>query len=76
MLMYLPPFSGTAPGSPALVGPSACAGGGWFMTPARMLKVLDGLICDRLLSGSQREQMDDNCLGWDCSIASQPGYRG
>jgi CubicO group peptidase (beta-lactamase class C family) len=77
MLMYLPSFSGTAPGSPALVGPSACAGGGWFMTPASMLRVLEGLISsNRLLSGSQREQMDDNCLGWDCSIASQPGYRG
>jgi CubicO group peptidase (beta-lactamase class C family) len=76
MLMYLPPFSGTAPGSPAPVGPSACAGGGWFMTPASMLKVLDGLINDRLLSGSQRQLMDGNCLGWDCSIASQAGYRG
>ena len=40
-------------------------------------RVLEGLISsNRLLSGSQREQMDDNCLGWDCSIASQPGYRG
>ena len=27
MLMYLPPFAGTAPGSPAPVGPSACSGG-------------------------------------------------
>ena len=77
MLMYLPPFSGTAlPGSPAVVGPSACAGGGWFMTPASMLRVLDGLISGRLLSGSQRQLMDDNCLGWDCSIAGQAGYRG
>jgi CubicO group peptidase (beta-lactamase class C family) len=76
MLMYLPPFSGTAPGSPASVGPSACAGGGWFMTPASMLRVLEGLINDKLLSGSQLELMDNNCLGWDCSIASQAGYRG
>ena len=76
MLMYPPPFSGTAPGSPAAVGPSACAGGGWFMTPASLLRVLQGLISGRLLSGSQREQMDDNCLGWDCSIAGQTGYRG
>jgi CubicO group peptidase (beta-lactamase class C family) len=76
MLMYLPPFSGTAPGSPALVGPSACSGGGWFMTPANLLRVLDGVINDRLLPGSQREQMDDNCLGWDCSVAGQAGYRG
>lgn len=76
MLMYLPPFSGTAPGIPALVGPSACAGGGSFTTPASLLRILDGLISDRLLSASQRDQMDDNCLGWDCSIAGQAGYRG
>jgi CubicO group peptidase (beta-lactamase class C family) len=76
MLMYLPPFSGTAPGSRAPVGPSACAGGGWFMTPASMLRVLEGLISGRLLSVSQRQQMDANCLGWDCSIDGQPGYRG
>jgi CubicO group peptidase (beta-lactamase class C family) len=76
MLMYLPPFSGTAPGIPVPVGPSGCAGGGWFMTPAGMLQVLDGLISDRLLPGSQRQLMDDNCLGWDCSIAGQAGYRG
>jgi hypothetical protein len=76
MLMYLPPFSGTAPGSPVPVGPSACSAGGWFMTPASLLRVLDGLINDRLLSGGQRQLMDDNCLGWDCSIAGQPGYRG
>jgi hypothetical protein len=46
------------------------------MTPAGMLQVLDGLISDRLLPGSQRQLMDDNCLGWDCSIAGQAGYRG
>jgi hypothetical protein len=38
---------------------------------------LDGLISgNSLLSGRQRQQMDDNCLGWDCSIAGQAGYRG
>jgi CubicO group peptidase (beta-lactamase class C family) len=76
MLMYPPPFAGNPPGSPAPVGPSACAGGGWSMTPASLLRVLDGLITGRLLPASQRKLMDDNCLGWDCSIASQPGYRG
>jgi CubicO group peptidase (beta-lactamase class C family) len=76
MLMYLPPFSGTTPGNAALVGPSACAGGGWFMTPASMLRILEGLISGKLLAGSQRKLMDDNCLGWDCSIAGQAGYRG
>jgi len=76
MLMYLPPFSGTAPGSPVPAGPSACAGGGWFMTPASLLRVFEGLINGRLLSRGQRQLMDANCLGWDCSIAGQAGYRG
>ncbi len=76
MLMYPPPGTGTAPGKQAPVPPSACSGGGWFMTPAGMLRVLQGLIRGSLLSTSQRQQMDRNCLGWDCSITSQPGYRG
>jgi len=46
------------------------------MTPASMLRVLEGLISGSLLSTSQRQQMDHNCLGWDCSVTSQAGYRG
>jgi hypothetical protein len=47
------------------------------MTPASMLRVLEGLITgNSLLSGRQRQQMDHNCLGWDCSITGQAGYRG
>ena len=76
MLMYPPPGAGTAPGKQAPVPPSACSAGGWFMTPAGMLRVLQGLISGSLLSGGQRQQMDRNCLGWDCSITSQAGYRG
>lgn len=46
------------------------------MTPASMRRVLAGLISgNSLLSRSQRQQMDDNCLGWDCSLAGQAGYR-
>ena len=76
MLIYPPPGAGTAPGKQAPVPPSACSGGGSFMTPASMLRVLQGLIRGSLLSTSQRQQMDRNCLGWDCSITSQTGYRG
>ena len=76
MLMYPPPGAGTARGRPAPVGPSGCSGGGGFMTPASMRRVLDGLISGSLLSGRQRQQMDDNCLGWDCSGGGQAGYRG
>lgn len=76
MLMYPPPGAGTArTGSPP-VGPSGCSGGGWFMTPASMRQVLDGLINGSLLSSGQRKQMDGSCLGWDCSLGGQAGYRG
>ena len=76
VLIYPPPGAGTAPGKQAPVPPSACSGGGSFMTPASMLRVLQGLIRGSLLSTSQRQQMDRNCLGWDCSVTSQTGYRG
>jgi hypothetical protein len=46
------------------------------MTPASMRRVLDGLISGSLLSSGQRQQMDHSCLGWDCSLAGQAGYRG
>jgi CubicO group peptidase (beta-lactamase class C family) len=75
-LIYPPPGTRTARGRQAPVPPSACAGGGSFMTPADMLRVLQGLIRGSLLSTSQRQQMDRNCLGWDCSVTSQTGYRG
>ena len=76
MLMYPPPGAGTARGRSATAGPSGCSGGGWFMTPASMRRVLDGLISGSLLSSGQRQQMDHSCLGWDCSLAGQAGYRG
>jgi CubicO group peptidase (beta-lactamase class C family) len=76
VLIYPPPGARTARGRQAPVGPSGCSGGGWFMTPASMRAVLDGLISDSLLSRGQRQQMDHGCLGWDCSLAGQAGYRG
>jgi hypothetical protein len=47
------------------------------MTPASMLRVLDGLISGHsLVSSSQRQQMDGNCLGWDCSLSGTASYVG
>ena len=62
-LIYPPPGAGTARGRQAPVPPSACAGGGWFMTPASMLRVLQGLISGSLLSRGQRQQMDAQLPG-------------
>ena len=76
MLMYPLPGPGRQrQAGPA--GPSACSAGGWFMTPASLRRVLEGLISgNSLLSGRQRQQMDDDCLGWDCSVTGQAGYLG
>jgi hypothetical protein len=38
------------------------------MTPASMMRVLEGLIRGTRLLSSQRQSMDGNCLGWDRSI--------
>ena len=77
MLIYPPPGAATGPGKPVPSGPSGCSGGGWFMTPAGMLRVLYGLIGGHsLLSRSQRRQMDGNCLGWDCSLTGTASYVG
>jgi CubicO group peptidase (beta-lactamase class C family) len=77
MLMYPPPGAATGPGRPDPAGPTGCSGGGWFMTPASMLRVLYGLISgNRLLSSSQRQRMDGNCLGWDCSLTGTASYVG
>ena len=61
---------------PAPAGPSACSAAGWFMTPASLRRVLDGLISGSLLSGRQRQQMDGNCFGWGCSVFGHAGYLG
>ena len=76
MLMYPPPGAGTARGRPAPAGPSGCSAGGWSMTPASLRRVLDGLISGSLLSGGQGQQMDDDCLGWDCSVTGQARLPG
>ena len=75
MLMYPPPGAGTA----GEAGPGAAIG----VLGRRLVHDTGqhapgthGLISGSLLSGGQRQQMDRNCLGWDCSITSQAGYRG
>jgi CubicO group peptidase (beta-lactamase class C family) len=58
-------------------GPVACAAGGW-VTSASSLQLFAADLASggKLLSGSQKKLMNNNCLGWDCSVFSQPGYRG
>jgi CubicO group peptidase (beta-lactamase class C family) len=77
-LFYPPPEQSVGVhGEQLPVGPSACAAGGWFISPASLMRVLKGLLdTDTLLTADQKQLMNDSCLGWDCSVASEPGFRG
>lgn len=58
-------------------GPAACAAGGWITSAGSLhLFAADLASGGKLLSGRQKQLMDKNCLGWDCSVFSQPDYRG
>jgi CubicO group peptidase (beta-lactamase class C family) len=76
-LFYPPPNdAGGVHGKQLPVGPSACAAGGWFISPASMLRILTGLLdTNNLLTAEQKALMNDDCLGWDCSVVSQNGFR-
>jgi CubicO group peptidase (beta-lactamase class C family) len=76
-LFYPPPKDNAGVrGQQLPVGPSACAAGGWFISPASMMRVLKGLLdTNALLTTEQKQLMNDGCLGWDCSVASQLGFR-
>jgi hypothetical protein len=65
-MLYYPPLTDpTSAGQVPPTGPAACASGGWFLTPADLLRVLGGLEHGQLLTAGQKRQMDDGCLGWD-----------
>ncbi len=54
-----------------------CGGGGWVLTASDLIKIVQSLIHDNtLLTKAQKKQMDQDCLGWDCSVMSQSDYRG
>jgi CubicO group peptidase (beta-lactamase class C family) len=76
VLAYAPLSEGTAHGSQIAKAPSGCSAGGWMMTAASIRQVLQGLGSNTLLSNTQRQAMDEDCLGWDCSTLEQATYRG
>jgi hypothetical protein len=47
-----------------------------MMTAASIQQILQGLSSNTILSSTQRQTMDQNCLGWDCSTLEQATYRG
>jgi CubicO group peptidase (beta-lactamase class C family) len=54
-----------------------CGGGGWVMTAGDLYRFLLSLTSgNTLLSDAQKKMMNDNCLGWDCSVQVQNDFRG
>jgi CubicO group peptidase (beta-lactamase class C family) len=53
-----------------------CGGGGWVLTASDLFKVVQSLVHDNtLLTKAQKKRMNQDCLGWDCSVAVQTDYR-
>lgn len=78
MLMYptVTSLSSTITGTVPPSAPTGCAQGGWNLTPTAMRQVLIALIEGRLLTRAERRELDKDCLGWDCSVGKQIGFRG
>jgi hypothetical protein len=76
-LMYPAPPTGSTKGDDAGDWVDACGGGGWVLTAADLYKVMIALVGGTtLLDSTQKDLMNSNCLGWDCSVQSQVDYVG
>jgi hypothetical protein len=46
-----------------------CGSGGWILSANDIFDVIDDLANGQaLLTGAERQQMVDDCLGWDCAV--------
>jgi CubicO group peptidase (beta-lactamase class C family) len=76
-MLFCPPLTaGAGPGRTPPVGPSACASGGWFITPADMMRVLRALAGGDLLGADRMRQMNEGCLGWDVCGGDGSHWKG
>jgi CubicO group peptidase (beta-lactamase class C family) len=66
LLTYRAPSGTPTHGQVPPDGPSACSSGGWWITPASIMRVARSLLAGELLPEELRQQMNDGCLGWDC----------
>jgi CubicO group peptidase (beta-lactamase class C family) len=76
MLMYPTLTSLSGRGEVPVQTRDDCASVGPYLTPAQMRSVLTSLIDGDLLSATQLRLMDEECLGWECSLGEQTGFRG
>lgn len=77
VLYYPPPPVGATKGVEAGDWTLAAGGGGWVLTASDLYKVMLDLAGGNvLLSDSLKTLMNNNCLGWDCSVQTQNGFVG
>jgi CubicO group peptidase (beta-lactamase class C family) len=54
-----------------------CGSGGWNLSATDLVRVLMSLAADeRLLTAAQKQTMNSECLGWDCSVRTQTDFVG
>jgi len=75
--LYYPFPPGNTPGNEGGDWTLACGGGGWVVTAGNLYQVLNSLLGgNTLLTDAQKTLMNNNCLGWDCSVQTQTDYVG
>jgi CubicO group peptidase (beta-lactamase class C family) len=75
--LYYPFPPGDTHGAPVGDSTLVCGGVGWVLSASDLFRVVESLIHDtKLLTKAQKRQMDEACLGWDCSVSRQGDFRG
>jgi len=74
---YPAPAVGLIPGVDGGDWTLICGGGGWVLTTEDLYKILLDLMSgNRLLTDSEKAQMNSECLGWDCSVGPEVDFVG
>ena len=68
---------GSTPGLEPRDNTYECPAGGWILSANELYKIsLDLLSGNKLLTNSEKAEMNADCLGWDCSVGPQKDFIG
>lgn len=74
---YPAPAAGLIPGVNGGDWTLICGGGGWVLTTEDLYKIMMDLMSgNKLLTNSEKAQMNSDCLGWDCSVGPEVDFVG
>ncbi|MFZ1043353.1 MAG: serine hydrolase [Anaerolineales bacterium] len=77
MFYYPAPAAGLIPGVDGGDWTLTCGGGGWVLSTEDLYKILlDLMNGNKLLTDSEKAQMNSECLGWDCSVGPEVDFVG